>query len=660
MRLNRANSAKDSRSNALWGRGSRGESRSNALWGRGGRRAGAVVAALTVAFAAASGAAATVGVSHGGTPTFRAGSFGTLKAYVQSSLLSAIQQNPKQTFDVIVQGDKRQNSATFFKGVFNNKSGAGNELVKSGNVHRQFTAITGGEAKLTGWQILFMARLGLATAILSNDTVQQTGSIELPSYNTQLWPWAVGAPVDWVGMSPKTPTIAIVDSGIDAKGKDVGGRVLGQVNLDTLGPNKADGDGYGHGTFVAGIAAGNAGGKAGVAPKANLLSIDIMNDKGQATVADVVNAADWILKNKAQYNIKVANFSLHAVNRASIMFDPIDQAVEKLWLNGVTVVAAAGNYAVDGQPSGVQFAPGNDPLVITVGAADIGSALKPLDDTAAPWSAYGYTPDGFAKPDISAPGRYMIGPVPTGAGLALERPDSVVAPGYMQLSGTSFSAPVVSAAAAVLLGQHPDWTPDQVKGALMLTATKIPLVTSDALGVGEVNVAAARLYQGTPPNPNAAIEKFVTTLSDGTKALDASAWQQTALNDAAWASAAWSDAAWASAAWASAAWASAAWSDAAWASAAWASAAWSDAAWSDAAWSDAAWADNASGDDVVPADETTATQTEQDSVLSELGIVDGSCDPTLTQCVASTATNAVGAVTNTVGAVTSTVGGLLP
>ena len=64
------------------------------------------------------------------------------------------------------------------------------------------------------------------------------------------------------------------------------------------------------------------------------------------------------------------------------MFDPIDQAVEKLWLSGVTVVAAAGNYAVNGAQSGVQFAPGNDPFVITVGATDIGSSVGVGDDTA--------------------------------------------------------------------------------------------------------------------------------------------------------------------------------------------------------------------------------------------------------------------------------------
>ena len=140
-----------------------------------------------------------------------------------------------------------------------------------------------------------------------------------------------------------------------------------------------------------------------------------MNDQGQATVADVVKAADWILANKTKYNIKVANFSLHAVNKASILFDPLDQAVEKLWLNGVVVVAASGNYGTAGTPSGVNFAPGNDPFVITVGATDIGTSLGAGDDVAAPFSAYGYTPDGFSKPDIAAPGRYMIGAVPSGS-----------------------------------------------------------------------------------------------------------------------------------------------------------------------------------------------------------------------------------------------------
>src|SRR5881392_3154892 len=100
MRFMRANDCGD-RSNALWGRGSRGESRSNALWGRGGRRAGSIMAIFSIVCALAASATAA-GIGGGGLGTGNAkGVFGNLKAYVPSSLLSSIQQNPAQSFDVI-------------------------------------------------------------------------------------------------------------------------------------------------------------------------------------------------------------------------------------------------------------------------------------------------------------------------------------------------------------------------------------------------------------------------------------------------------------------------------------------------------------------------------------------------------------------------------
>ena len=169
---------------------------------------------------------------------------------------------------------------------------------------------------------------------------------------------------------------------------------------------------------------------------------------------------------------------------ASVFYDPLDRAVEQLWFNGVVVVAAAGNYGIDGRPSGVTFAPGNDPFVITVGAQDIHSSVSTRDDTAAPWSAFGYTLDGFSKPELGAPGRYIVGPVPGSSTLVSERPTNLRAPGYMELSGTSFAAPVVAGAAAQILARHPEWTPDQVKGALMLTARHTPNAAPGSLGVG--------------------------------------------------------------------------------------------------------------------------------------------------------------------------------
>jgi serine protease AprX len=638
----RHRASSDDRSNALWGRGSRGESRSNALWGRGGRRAGAVVSVVAV-FAMASVAGA--GLSGGGSGS---GKYDNLKSYVPSSLLSSIAQDPNQSFDVILQGDRKQSAHGFIQSVLNDRSGSSDENVSSGNLKREFTSIDGGQFTLTGKQILRIAKQGIATSVMPNETVKLSG-VTLPMSNSQLWPWATGAPTDWLRQSPDAATIAVVDSGIDAsKTADFGARVISQVNLASLSPN-SPGDGYGHGTFVAGIAAGGAAGYAGVAPKAELVSLDVMNDQGQATVGDVVKAADWILANKSKYNIKVANFSLHAVNRASIMFDPLDQAVEKLWLNGIVVVAAAGNYGSAGGPSGVPFAPGNDPFVITVGAADIGTSLSPSDDTAAPFSAWGYTPDGFSKPDMAAPGRYMVGPVPATSTLPLTRPDHVTAPGYMQLSGTSFAAPVVAGAAAMLMAQHPNWTPDQVKGSLMVTATPEPAAPKGSLGVGEINIPAARARALAPPNPNAGLNRFVKGLADGTRVFDASAWQAAALANKAWDSAAWSDAAWSDAAWSSVAWSDAAWADAAWASVAWGSVAWSDAAWSDAAWSDAAWADNAGDPSIGDAGDASAD--EQAAALAALGIVDDSCDPAVSLCGPTTAT------TSTTSTLT---GGLLP
>ena len=224
-----------------------------------------------------------------------------------------------------------------------------------------------------------------------------------------------------------------------------------------------------------------------------------------AMTRDVIAAADWILANKAQYNIRVANFSLHSSSPASVFFDPLDRAVEKLWLNGVVVVAAAGNYGVDGSATGVTFAPGNDPFVITVGAADVNRSIGTHDDFAAPWSAWGYTLDGFSKPELGAPGRYMVAAVPSTSTLFSERPTNVKPYSTMELSGTSFAAPVVAAAAAQVLARHPEWTPDQVKGALMVSAKDAPSATLGSLGVGMVDASSGR-QRGRPAQPERGAE----------------------------------------------------------------------------------------------------------------------------------------------------------
>jgi serine protease AprX len=580
------------RASVLWGSGKRGEgSRSNALWGSGKRRM-VLCATLALVVLVPFGAAASTSNQN------------DLSAYVTPSLLTAVQANTTGSFKVIVQGKAGNQAAKAVADVL----GAQLKAV------RNLNSIDGVAVELTGAQILALAADKHVTAITQDARVRlsaATASVD----SQEKWPYVTG--VNKYSSAPAA-TIAIVDSGIDATRPDFAGRIVANVNLSTL-PNNSPGDGRGHGTFVAGIAAGHLSGKDGAAPTAKLVSIDVMDDQGMAMTSDVIAAADWILANKAKYGIRVANFSLHSSVANSFMYDPLDRAVERLWFNGVVVVAAAGNYGYPDRPSGVPFAPGNDPFVITVGASDTGKSVATNDDVAAPWSAYGYTLDGFAKPELAAPGRYMVGPVPVTSTLYAERPDHIVEPGYMELSGTSFAAPVVSGVAALILGQHPDFTPDQVKGALMLGAKPMPSATNLSEGVGEVN--ARSLGYTSPPNPNLALDKFITSdPSTGGPLFNAASWASTAQANASWASASWSAASWSAASWSAASWAEASWSDASWASASWASSASAAASWADLSLASASWADNAEGES-ADIDGGAIDPTELDAILA------GTLDP---------------------------------
>jgi serine protease AprX len=408
----------------------------------------------------------------------------------------------------------------------------------------------------------------------------------------QLWPHQNGVAKLWPlspTSGPKAPTIAIIDSGIDTTSGHFGNRVVARKAFGgddgaLLGLR----DTRGHGTLVAAIAAGSGAGYAGASPTSNLVDLDVMDRDGMARVSNVIAAAEWILQNKDAYGIRVANMSLHAAGMLSIRYHPLNRAVQKLWFSGVTVVAAAGNYGVPGGPSGVKHAPGNDPFAISVGALDLGRKANLSDDSVAYWSAYGYTLEGFAKPEVVAAGRYMVGPVPMTSTLVTERPDKVVGPGYMQLSGTSFAAPVVAGIAAQIIARHPEWGPDQVKGALMATSRRVPDAPLLQQGRGEVNAVRAATAKRAP-NPNAGLNRFLIA--------DPSGGSIPIFDAAAWAEAAWNEAAWNEAAWSEAAWAENGGEDAAWSEAAWNEAAWNEAAWNEAAWAESvAFEDNAEGE----------------------------------------------------------------
>jgi serine protease AprX len=478
-------------------------------------------------------------------------------AFVPTPLLTQATANPDSTYNVIVLGNRGVTTATLARHV--------------GHVHRQFSFVGAITAELTGSQIIALSALDGIRSITADSTVSRHSVA-----SGTMWQEATGISTLWGLPAPQAPTIAVVDSGINSSAPDFAGRVAGEFNFASGSTGTSDGNG--HGTMVAGIAVGASTAYPGAAPNASVVSLRVVDNYGFAYVSDVIAAANWIYQNAHAYNIKVANFSLSSTSAAPAFADPLDAAVRQLWLSGIVVVTSAGNNG----PQRMVYAPASDPFVITVGATDINDTVSRSDDFNPPWTSFGYTGEGFAKPEVSAPGRYMIAPTPMDGYLATQAPSRVVAPGYIWMSGTSFAAPVVSGLAAQILARHPDWTPDQVKGAVMVTAHAASLATPMSLGIGVVDGSAASVTN--PPNPNQGLDVFISLDASGQPIFDEAAWRAAVAADASWTNASWTDASWTDASWTDASWTDASWTDASWTDASWTDASWTDASWTDASW----------------------------------------------------------------------------
>jgi serine protease AprX len=313
--------------------------------------------------------------------------------------------------------------------------------------------------------------------------------------------------------------IAVVDSGIDPN-RDLADNIAGFWDFTRGGVAAAPGDQYGHGTHIAGLIASSGLDSnkefAGVAPGVRLYGFKVLDENGRGRASDVVKALEFIVASKRSQaagapKIDIINLSLGHPVYEPAETDPLVLAVEYAVRAGIVVVTAAGNIGVgrDGDPgyTGIT-SPGNAPSAITVGAVDTKGTVRLSDDRIAAFSSRGPTwYNGFAKPDLVAPGVNLTSDTPKLSELMTAYPELGVLPkrgkgDFGTMSGTSMAAAVATGVSSVVLqasrvaNSGSPLTPNALKAVLQYTA--LPLKDAagesyDALtqGTGSINTRGA-------------------------------------------------------------------------------------------------------------------------------------------------------------------------
>lgn len=359
---------------------------------------------------------------------------------------------------------------------------------------------SGAVLQVTGGQLAAIQDDGAQDHISSDAPIRSSADVTAET---------IGADQVWEGAGALSPLngqgvgVAVIDSGVDARHVALRHRVVASVDF-----TGGDGvDRYGHGTHVAATIAGRAGRTAdtadfrGIASGAHIVSLRVLGDDGSGVASNVIEAIDWAIDHRRRYNIRVMNLSLGASVTQPCGDDPMCEAVDRALDAGIVVVASAGNHGVtaDGRRIyGGITSPGNHPGVITVGALDTRQTSDRSDDGVATWSSRGPTMyDLVMKPDLVAPGSRVTSAEVAGSYLSRTFPQRHVAgaeaTAYMQLSGTSMAAGVVSGAAALLLEGRPRLTPREAKLALQITSSFLAAEGVAASGSGGINVALASL-----------------------------------------------------------------------------------------------------------------------------------------------------------------------
>ncbi|MGZ4570615.1 MAG: S8 family serine peptidase [Blastococcus sp.] len=500
-----------------------------------------------------------------------------------------------------------------------------------GNVQRELPIIGGFSARVPGDRLdALRASAGVAEvtedAGLTLSDADVAGQVAQAGSLYTLANQVTGASQMWsAGATGQGVDVALVDSGVvPVKGLATPGKVLYGPDLteESAGPAR-NLDSYGHGTNMAGIIAGRDSAAApsvagdpsdfvGMAPGARIVSVKIADAKGQTDVSQAIAAIDWVVENghRDGLNIRVLNLSFGTDGVQSYQLDPLAYAVEQAWHSGVVVVVAGGN---GGSASGRLNNPATDPYVIAVGSDDAHGTATTADDTVSSFSSSG---NGSRNPDVVAPGDHVVSLRDPGSYLDTQYPAARIGERLFRGSGTSQAAAVVSGAAALLVSQRPDLTPDQVKALLIGTAQPVPGAAATLQGHGLVDLAAAR----TAPTPVDAVQHFPRATGTGSleaargsvhvsvggrriageidvrgRRFDAAAVaagirSRTNWDGVSWSGVSWSGVSWSGVSWSGVSWSGVSWSGVSWSGVSWSGVSWSGVSWSAATWDSANWA----------------------------------------------------------------------
>jgi serine protease AprX len=442
------------------------------------------------------------------------------------------------------------------------------------------------------------------------------------------------------GVTGDDVTVALIDTGVYAAHPDLqgpgGSRVTHCEDFSHEGGTVANcADTFGHGTFMAGLIAGNGaqsnGRYMGAAPDAHIVSVKVAGFDGSTDISTLLAGIQWTVAFKDVYGIRAMNLSLGSDSAQDYRLSPLNFAVERAWFAGITVLVSAGNA---GPGSRTVNKPGDDPYVITVGADDDQGSIPVSDDAVPVFSSRGPTrSNGLQKPDVLAPGVHTVSLRSPGSAIDQKYGASAgVGDSYFRGTGTSMATALMTGVVAQLLQREPGLNPNQVKQRLLTTARGVTpsdpnvagkgvidayaashsdsmdeanqgLVPSTGLGLLQLDRGSVQIEVGTPIGQigltgefSAQVDLSLVSLFNpaglvpfSSLTFTATGWDPTSWDATTWKTEDWTATTWKATTWKATTWDATTWKGTVWKNADWNATTWKDVDWDATTWKATTW-----------------------------------------------------------------------